>query len=121
MRIFSAILISMLAFLAPQPSRAQGLANAIRLIVPVPAGGSTRRLEPVAVTGREDAVEVAAIGHDPRLVQGGPHLHAVIERAHDGRRVIGEPAGDVGVQPSAAIVERRGEIPVVEGHHGLYV
>ena len=40
-----------------------------------------RRLEPIAMAGRERAVQIAAVGHHPRLVQRRPHRHAIVELA----------------------------------------
>ena len=46
-----------------------------------------RRLEAVAMAGRERAVQIAAVGDDPRLVQRRPELDPVVELAeHDRRR-----------------------------------
>ena len=71
-----------------------------------------RRLEAVAMARRERAVQVAAVGDHPRLVERRPHLDPAVELAEHDRRVVGEPVGDVGVEPAAAIVERRGQVPV---------
>jgi len=38
-----------------------------------------RRLEPVAVTGRERAMQIAAVGDHPGLVQCRPPGHAIVE------------------------------------------
>ena len=78
-----------------------------------------RCLEAVLVTGCERAVQVAAVGHDPRLVQGRPELHPVVEAADHHARVVGEPIGDVRIEPAAAVVERRRQVPVVERCHRL--
>jgi hypothetical protein len=40
-----------------------------------------RRLEEASVSGRQAAVEVAAVGDHPRLVERRPHRHAPRERA----------------------------------------
>ena len=49
------------------------------------------RFVQVAMSGREHAVQVAAVHDDPRLVQRRPHRHAIVERAEDHPRVVGEP------------------------------
>ena len=78
-----------------------------------------RRLETVLVARCEGAVKIAAVGHDPRFVEGRPQLHAVVEPAKHHARVVGKPVGDVGVQPAAAVVERGRQVPVEERRHGL--
>ena len=78
-----------------------------------------RRLVEVPVARRERAVEVAAVGHHPRLVQRGPEPHPVVQRAEQHLGVVGEPAGDVRVEPAAAVVERGGQVPVVQRHRRL--
>ena len=50
-----------------------------------------RRFEQIAMTRRQRAVQVAAVGDDPRLVERHPLLHAVIELAEHNRCVVGEP------------------------------
>jgi hypothetical protein len=74
-----------------------------------------RRLEEVAVARGEDPVQVPAVRHDPRLVDRRPHRHPVAECAAHDVGVVGEPAGDVAIEPAAAVVEGCGEIPVIEG------
>ena len=78
-----------------------------------------RRLEGVAVAGREQAMQIAAVGDDPRLVERDPQLDAVVERLVDDARVVGEPVGHVGIEPAAAIVERGRQVPVVQRRHRL--
>ena len=78
-----------------------------------------RRFEQIRVAGREHAGEIAAVHDDPRLVERRPHLDAIAERVEHRRRVVGEPVGDVAIEPAAAIVERFGKIPVVERRVGL--
>src|SRR5687768_1206545 len=74
-----------------------------------------RGLERIDVTGGEDSVQVSAVSYDPRLVEGRPHLHAVPQNVPHGGGVIREPFGDVAIEPAASVVERFGEVPVVEG------
>ena len=72
-----------------------------------------RRLEAVAMARRQRAVQVAAVGDHPGLVDGRPQLDPVVEPAeHDGG-VVGEPVGDIRIEPAAEIVERRRQIPVI--------
>ena len=83
--------------------------------------GGERRLEQVAVSGGQRAMEIPAMGDDPRLVQSGPHRDPVTQGGEGEIGVIGEPIGDIGVEPPAPVVERGGKIPVVERGHRLDV
>ena len=76
-----------------------------------------RGLVCAAVAGREHTVHVAAVGHHPGLVQRGPQRHAVVERFVDRAGVVSEPVCDVGVEPAAAVVQRRRQVPVIERGH----
>ena len=69
--------------------------------------------------GRVDAEEMAEPGDAPRLVDRGGGADAVAETRHDDLGVVGEPAGDVAVQPAAEVGERRRQLPVVERGVGL--
>src|SRR5512136_93484 len=60
------------------------------------------------------AVQVSAVADDPRLVQRGPHLDATVEATEHGLRILRKPLRDVRIEPSAAIVECCGQIPVKE-------
>ena len=81
--------------------------------------GHERRLEPVAVARRVRALDVAVVHDHPRLVQRDPPAHAVAEPLDDGGGVVREAGGCVGVEPPAAVVERRREVPVVERRERL--
>ena len=81
--------------------------------------GHQRGLEQVAMSRRQRAVEVAAVGHHPGLVERRPQVDAVVERADDDARVVGEPVRDVGIEPAAAVVERGRKVPVVQRDGGL--
>ena len=70
---------------------------------------------------RERAVQIAAVGDDPRLVERCPDRLPVVESAEHHRRVFGEPAGDVAIEPSAAIIERRRQIPMKKRDERLNV
>src|SRR5688500_1615320 len=72
-------------------------------------------LEGIGVTRSENTVQISAVGYDPRLVERGPHLDAVTQSVPPCRRVARQPLGDVAIEPAAAVVERFGEVPVVEG------
>ena len=72
-----------------------------------------RCLEAVLVARREQAVQVAAVGHDPGLVQRRPFLHAAVEAPVHHARVVGEPVGHVRVEPAATVVERSRQVPVI--------
>ena len=71
------------------------------------------------MSGSELAVKIAPVGDHPGLVQRGPHLHAIIERAEEHVRVVREPIRDLGVEPPAQAVERGGKVPVVQRRHGF--
>jgi hypothetical protein len=64
-------------------------------------------------------VQIAAVDDDPGLVDRAPGLHPAVELLEQDLAVVGEPVGDVGVQPAAAIVQRGGQVPVVEGAERL--
>ena len=74
--------------------------------------GCDRRFEADVMTGRQRAVQVAAVTDHPGLVERRPELHAIVEFAEDHARVLGEPVGNVGVEPTAQVIERRGQVPV---------
>ena len=78
-----------------------------------------RRLEEVAVSRRQRAMEIAAVGDDPRFVERRPPLYAAVELTKQDGRVIGEPIGDIGIEPAAAVVEGGGKVPMIEGEEGL--
>ncbi len=80
-----------------------------------------RRLEQIAVTGRQRAVQIAAVGDNPRLVERHPLFHAAIELAEHDLRIFGKPVRDVGVEPAAAIIERCRQVPVIEREQRLDV
>jgi len=80
--------------------------------------GGDGRLEQVAVAGRECPVQVAAVCHDPRLIERRPQLDPVVELAEHDRGVLGKPLGRIGIEPTAAVIECRRQIPVIERHHG---
>ncbi len=76
--------------------------------------GRDRRLEQIRVAGGEHAGEITSIGDDPGLIERGPHLDAISQRLEHRDGVVAEPAGNVAIEPAAAIVERFGQIPMVE-------
>ena len=78
-----------------------------------------RGLEAVAMSGRECAVQISPVGNHPRFIERRPDLHAAVQFAEHDRRVVGEPARAVGVEPAAQIVERGGKIPVKQRERGL--
>ena len=49
-----------------------------------------------------------------RLVEDHPVLHPVAERVGHHADVLLEPADDVAVRPAAAVLERLGQVPVVQ-------
>ena len=66
------------------------------------------------VAGGMDTVQVPGIGHDPRLIERGPHGHPVAQRVHHDAGVVGEPAGDIAIEPATRVVESGRQVPVVE-------
>jgi len=48
-----------------------------------------------------------------------PLFDAIVEFAIDDAGVLGEPFGDIGIEPAAAIIECRGQIPVIERRERL--
>ena len=58
---------------------------------------------------------VADPGGAPGLVQGDPHRYLRPQRAGHQGRVVGEATRGVAHRPPAGILERLGEVPVVEG------
>ncbi len=71
-----------------------------------------RCLEAVAMPRRQRAMQITAVGDHPGFVQGGPAWHAVVQRLEHHRGVLGEPVRAVPVEPAAAVVQRRGQVPV---------
>ena len=66
------------------------------------------------MSGGQRSVQVAAIGDYPRLIESDPHRLSIVEHAENNLCVIGEPVGHVAVDPSAAIVDGRREVPVIQ-------
>ena len=69
--------------------------------------------------GREDAGLVAQHGHHPGLVVGGDGGHAVAEAAGHAARVVDEAVHRVAVRPAALLLQRLGQVPVVQRQVGL--
>ena len=78
-----------------------------------------RRLVRIAMPGGQVAVEIAACRDDPGLVQRDPEAYPVAEGAIQDLRIVREPPRTRVARPAPARVERLGEIPMVEGEHGL--
>ena len=100
MRILSAILILLLAFAAPQASNAQGLANAIRLIVPVPPGGTQD------LAARMLATPLAKVLGQAVVVENRPGAGQIIgtsivaRAAPDGRTLLFASLGPIAISPA---------------------
>ena len=97
-----------------RPHGPGGLAVGDQQVVGGPHGGG-RVLHP----GGVDAGGVAEEGRAPGLVQGRPVGHPVAQRPVDGGRVVGEAAGGLAAGPAAPVLERLGQVPVVQGDPGL--
>ncbi len=61
---------------------------------------------------------VAGEREDVRLVEHDPVADAVAERAHDDPCVLREAIGRLARGPAARVLERLGQVPVVERHEG---
>jgi hypothetical protein len=85
----------------------------------VVAGGQSRG--DVLPAGRVLAADIAEERGAPGLVERGPGVDAVAEGVVDDTRVVGETVGGVAVRPTAEVLERLREIPVVEGEPRLDV
>ncbi len=59
-------------------------------------------------------MQITAIGDDPGFVERHPFLHPAVERAVQHAGVFGEPVGTVAIEPAAAIVQCRRQIPVIQ-------
>ena len=57
---------------------------------------------------------------DPGLVDGRPVRHPVAQAAEDLLGVCGKPVRAVAVEPAALVLERLGQVPMVEGGVRLY-
>ena len=66
-----------------------------------------------------DAGGVAEEGRAPRLVQGRPVGHPVRQRPVDRGRVVDEAVDHLAAGPAPGVLERLGEVPVVQGDPGL--
>ena len=75
----------------------------------------------LGATGSVDAGGVAEQRRTPRLVECRPRRHPIAERIEHGRGVLGEPVGGVAAGPAAIVLERLGQVPVVERHPGCDV
>ena len=54
-----------------------------------------------------------------RFVEGGEAPDAVAEAARNQCRIVGEPAGDVAVEPAAVVLQGLRQVPVVKAEPGL--
>ena len=98
-----------------------------RLRTALPQGAGGESVGEQLVVGRRQGVEeelpargqladrVPLQRRGDRLVDRVPVLHPIAESVGDESRVVGEPVGGLAVEPSPVLLERRGEIPVIEG------
>jgi hypothetical protein len=77
-----------------------------------------RCLTRVLQARRMKTVHEPGIDNDPRLIDGGPHRHAITKRAIHEHTIIGEPARAVAIQPATAVVERGRQVPVIQRRVG---
>ena len=73
----------------------------------------------LGAAGGVDAPGVPEHCHHPRLVVGEPILHPITQSVLHRDRVLHEPFGDVTVHPPTQILQRLGQIPVVQRRHRL--
>src|SRR5450631_1202079 len=73
-----------------------------------------QRALPLVGAGSMLAVGIAKIGRAPGLVQGDPAPHPVTEVVMDQCRIIRETLRRITVAPSAVVLQRLREVPVVE-------
>src|SRR6516162_293278 len=69
---------------------------------------------PVASAGRMAAVRIADAGECLRLIEDGPVANAITERVRDDSSVFREPLCRTPMRPSAGILERLGQVPVIQ-------
>ena len=81
--------------------------------------GGRRRGAGLGAPGGVDAAGVAEHRRAPRLVDRGPPAYPVAEGVGDDRGVVGEALRGGADLPAAAVLERLGEIPVVQRGDGL--
>gem|GEM_PF-3437672 len=72
----------------------------------------------VGAAGGVNADLVAKHGRAPGLVEGDPEVHFVAQRGEAGGGVVGEVLRRVAGGPAAGVLERLGQVPVVERHGG---
>ena len=58
---------------------------------------------------------------DPGLVERHPMLDPIAQRVGDGGGVVAEIFGEVAIRPSAGVLERLRQIPMIERHPRLDV
>src|SRR5688500_1170592 len=67
----------------------------------------------IRTSGREEACPVPRPDRD-RLVESGPTPHSVAESVEDEGGVLCEPIRDVAVRPTATVLQRLWQVPMVE-------
>src|SRR5205807_10070295 len=55
----------------------------------------------------------------PRLVQSDPGAYPIAQAPADGLGVVSEGVGGVRRRPAARVLERLGQVPVIQGRPGL--
>ena len=69
--------------------------------------------------GRMPGHAVTEQGEDRWLVEGREAPHAIAVARGDQRSIVGEPSGDVAVEPSAPVLERLRQVPVIQAEPGF--
>ena len=64
------------------------------------------------------ARDVAEVRATPRLVLRDPPAHAITEALSRHLGILGEGKGSVAIAPATMLIEREGQIPVVQGRDG---
>ena len=80
--------------------------------------GGRNRGVPLGSARRMQAGAVAQERRAPRLVERDPVLDPVAEREGGRRRQLGEPVRGLPGRPATGVLERLGQVPVVERHPG---
>ena len=81
--------------------------------------GDAQGLGGIVVAGGVVPLLVAEGGDAPGLVVGHPVADPVAQPPRDDRRVLHEGLGRVALGPAAAVLQRLGQVPVVQGREGL--
>ncbi len=77
------------------------------------------RLGGIADSRRMHSRRVTEERAAPRLVEGRPPAHLVVQRLEDGTRVVRKANGGVAYRPASGVLERLRQVPVIERRHRI--